>query len=250
MLERENQILEILSETGKVLVSELADRLGVSRVTIRKDLDELERRKILRREHGYAVFVDQDDVNSRLAYNYSDKQHIARKALSLISPGETIMIENGSCCALLAEAIAKEMPNVTIITNSVFIANYVRGIRGQGVVLLGGEFQPEAQAVVGPIVRLCASQFYVKKLFVGVDGYISGIGFMGSNSLRVQAVRDMSDFADQVVVVTESHKFSKKGVVPFSISNKAFHVVTDSKIKEENENLLKNNNVVVHKAQI
>lgn len=110
MKKRENTILEILSEVGRIEVTVLAERLGVSQVTVRKDLDALEQKGILRREHGYAVFGGSDDINNRLALRYEEKRRIAKKAASLVSAGETVMIENGSCCALLAEEIARTKP--------------------------------------------------------------------------------------------------------------------------------------------
>ena len=87
------------------------------------------------------------------------------------------MIENGSCCALLAEEIARTKPGTRIITNSAFIASYIRKINAIQVVLLGGDFQNDAQVMVGPILRVCVSQFYVDKLFVGTDGYTPKRGF-------------------------------------------------------------------------
>ena len=79
MNKRENTILSLLSEHGRLEVSLLAQKLNVSPVTIRKDLDELERKGIIRREHGCALFGGNDDINNRLAYNYEGKRRIARE---------------------------------------------------------------------------------------------------------------------------------------------------------------------------
>ena len=182
MKERESAILRLLSEHGRMEVMALARTLEVSAVTVRKDLDELERRGVIRREHGCAIFGGNDDV----------KRRIAKEAAKLVAVGETVMIENGSCCALLAEEIARSRPGAVIITNSAFIASFIRRIDGAHVVLLGGDFQNDAQVMVGPVLRTCAEQFYVDKLFIGVDGYNERLGFMSNNHLRAQAVRDMA----------------------------------------------------------
>lgn len=226
---RETQILELLSQFGRMEVAALARELGVSQVTVRKDLDALEERGILRREHGFAVAGSGDDVNNRLAVHYEEKRRIARRAAELVSPGETVMIESGSCCALLAEEIAATKSGTTIITNSAFIASYIRRLSAR-VVLLGGDFQNDAQVMVGPILKVCAQQFYVERLFVGADGW-SPEGFTGNDHLRVQAVRDMADHARQVVVVTESKKFFQRGVVPLNLNISA--VVTDAGLAPE-----------------
>ena len=87
----------------------------------------------------------------------------------------------------------QEQSRATIITNSAFIASYIRGVEGARVVLLGGDYQNDAQVLVGPILRICAAQFRVDKLFVGADGYVPKIGFTANDHLRVQAVRDMAE---------------------------------------------------------
>lgn len=250
MKKRETQILELLSEYGKLEVSMLAEKIGVSQVTIRKDLDSLERRGILRREHGCAVFGGSDDVNNRLAFNYEEKRLIAKEAAKLVSDGETVMIENGSCCSLLAEEIAKTKHGAKIITNSAFIASYIRRISGVQVVLLGGDFQNDAQVMVGPILRTCVAQFYVDKLFVGTDGYSAEHGFTHNDHLRAQAVRDMAEHADGVIVVTESVKFLQHSVVPLGLDGRIRAVVTDELIPRNIEEELNGKNIAVYKADL
>jgi DeoR/GlpR family transcriptional regulator of sugar metabolism len=247
MKKRETLILELLSQHGKMEVTALAEQLGVSQVTVRKDLDAMEKKGVLRREHGYAIFGS-DDVGNRLALHYKEKQRIAKRAAELVAVDETIMIENGSCCALLAEEVARTKPSATIITNSAFIASYIRRVEGARVVLLGGDFQNDAQVMVGPILRTCVAQFHVNKLFVGADGYIPHIGFTGNDHLRVQAVRDMAEHARQVIVLTESSKFSKEGVVPLSIDKGVAAVVTDQQISPEMEEILRQDGIDVYKV--
>jgi len=249
MNKRENIILNLLAGRGRMEVSALAQALGVSPVTVRKDLDELERRGVLRREHGFAVFGGSDDMNNRLAWHYEKKRRIAGKAAGLVSPGETVMIESGSCCALLAEEIARTKPGATIITNSAFIAGYIRRIEGARVVLLGGDFQNDAQVMVGPILKTCAAQFYVRTLFVGADDYSDKLGFMASDHLRVQAVRDMAAQAERVVVVTESSKFGRTSTVPLALPGGVCGVVTDSVLPPEAERLLAEAGIRVFKAE-
>ena len=126
MHKRANQILEFLTEEKKMEVSQLAQKLGVSQVTVRKDLDELESQGIIVREHGFACLRSTDNLLGRIAYHYEAKQKIARRAAKLIADGDTLMIESGSCCALLAEELTVSKKDLTIITNSAFIADYIR----------------------------------------------------------------------------------------------------------------------------
>lgn len=237
--DRSSQILELLTQEGKIEVAVLSQLLGVSQVTIRKDLDELESRGIIRREHGFAVLHNGDDLSARLAYHYAEKQRIARRAAELVRDGETLMIENGSCCALLADTLCRTRRDLTILTNSAFIASYLRGYQTAQVVLLGGIYQPEAQVMVGPMVRQCAENFWVQHFFIGVDGWSERMGFTNRDQLRAQAVRDMALQAEQVIVLTESEKFSQRGTVPLNLRGGVSTVITDAQLPEQAQSALR-----------
>lgn len=249
MNERHNKILELLANERKIEVSKLSQLLGVSQVTVRKDLDHLESQGLVVREHGLAKLNDSDDINQRLAYHYDIKQRIAKKAVELIDHGETIMIESGSCCALLALEIVQTKKDVTIITNSAFIADYIRKTGSGKIILLGGEYQKEAQVMVGPIVRKCAETFFVDKLFIGIDGFSIKSGFTGNDYMRCEAVRDMAKQASQVIIVSESSKFHQKGIVKLLETKEISCLVTDSQLPEDKEAYLLENDVKVMKVK-
>lgn len=107
-MKRLEQIIKLVSEYEKIDVNTLSEKLNVSKVTIRKDLDKLESKGLLHREHGYAVLNSGDDLNVRLSINYEIKRKIVQEAVKLVSDNETIMIESGSTCALLAEKFASK----------------------------------------------------------------------------------------------------------------------------------------------
>ena len=248
MNKRQSQILDLLTQNKKLKVTELSEVLNVSQVTIRKDLSALEESGIIVREHGYAKLNESDDINNRLAYHYDIKQKIAEKAVESIEDGETVMIESGSCCALVALEIAKTKKDVTLITNSAFIADYIRKTGNVRIILLGGEYQEESQVMVGPITRKCAEGFFVDKLFVGTDGFTRETGFTGNDYMRSEAVKDMAKQASNVIVVTDSVKFQQKGVVSLLDTKKVSYVYTDSNIPEETEEYLIENNIKIIKA--
>lgn len=245
---RHTKILELLTEKNKVDVTELSQNLGVSQVTIRKDLDMLEKKGLIVREHGFATLNGQDDMNNRLAYHYDIKQQLAKSACQMIEDGETIMIESGSCCALLAQEIASTKKDVAIITNSSFIADYIRQYSQVKLILLGGEYQKEAQVVVGPMTRRCVEAFFVDKFFIGTDGFSRNTGFTGNDYMRSETVRDMARQAAHVIVVTESSKFQQVGLVNLLPTQDVYCVVTDGMIPQESEEYLQSQNVIVKKV--
>ena len=158
------------------------------------------------------------------------------------------MIESGSCCALVALEIAQTKKDVTLITNSAFIADYIRKIGTVKIILLGGEYQNESQVMVGPITRKCAEAFYVDKLFIGTDGFTKETGFTGNDYMRSETVRDMSKQAKHVIVVTESSKFQNIGLVNLLPTHDVSCVVTDSAIPIQCEQYLLEQKIEVKKV--
>lgn len=238
MKNRDVQILDMLARDGRVEVSRLADALAVSQVTIRKDLDALEAKGLLQREHGFAALCSRDDINNRLAVNYKVKCNIAQAAVELVQDGECVMIESGSSCALLAVQLLKQRKNISVITNSAFIADYIRRENSSKILLLGGEYQLESQVMVGPLLRKCVMDFHVDKLFIGADGFSEKDGFTGRDLARAEAVRDMAEQANRIVVLTDSSKFEQHGVVGLLPTERVDTVVTDQAIPRRVQSLL------------
>ncbi|WP_321388097.1 DeoR/GlpR family DNA-binding transcription regulator [uncultured Enterococcus sp.] len=244
-MSREEEIIAIVSQKKKIEVNELSALLKVSKVTIRKDLDKLESRGLVHRQHGYALLNNSDDINYRLAQNYDLKRKIALEASKIVNDGEVIMIESGSTCALLAEELAFNRNDITIITNSCFIASYVRKADSVKVILIGGEYQKESQVNVGPLVKQVVSEFFVDKLFVGIDGFDQKRGFTGSDITRCDTTRTLATAANQTIVLTDSSKFTQNGVVSEFAFDEVSKVFTDSGISETTQNFLKEKNIDV-----
>ena len=229
-MERLDEIVKLVSEFEKIDVNTLSDKLKVSKVTIRKDLDKLEMKGLLHREHGYAVLNSGDDLNVRLSFHYDTKRKIAQEAAKIVADNETIIIESGSTCALLAEEICRTKKNVKIITNSYFIADYVRKVDSCKIILLGGEFQNDSQVTVGPLLKEMIQFFHVEHAFVGTDGYDEELGFTGKDLMRSEVVQYMSEASDKMIVLTDSSKFDKRGTVKRFGLKQVSQVVTDQAI--------------------
>ena len=248
MTERQSKLIKLVNIYQKIEVSRLAELLDVSQVTIRKDLDHLEEEGLLAREHGYALIKNANDINTRLTINYDTKLKIATKAAEMVSNGETVMLESGSTCALLAEQLARLKKDITIITNSAYIAIRIRELPIRKVILLGGEYQKEYQGMVGPLVRKCAKEFFVDKFFVGTDGFIPEAGFTCDDLMRVETMQYMESSANRTIILADSSKFSQKGVVVQSTFSEIDTVCTDSGVPQEVTDILNRNNIHVEIA--
>ncbi|MDO5883030.1 DeoR/GlpR family DNA-binding transcription regulator [Ligilactobacillus animalis] len=247
-MERLDKIIKLVSKERKVDVNTLSETLGVSKVTIRKDLDKLEAKGLLHREHGYAVLNSGDDINVRLSFHYDVKKKIAQKAAELVNDNETIIIESGSTCALLAEEICRTKRGVTILTNSYFIADYVKRYDSCKIVLLGGEYQKNSQVTVGPLVKEMIRLFHVQLAFIGTDGFAEAVGFTGKDLMRTEVVYAMAEVADEVVILTDSSKFLQRGTVGQFTPDQISGVITDKNISATKEAYLLQNQVKVTKV--
>jgi len=227
-----------MSSSKQIKVTLLAEMLDISQVTLRKDLDILEGRGIIRRTHGYATLDGADDTAKRLAFFHSIKRRIAKAAVQTIENGETVIVESGSCCALFVEELALTQKKATIITNSVFINNYTNKMSGLKIILLSGFFQPESQVVVGPLTIKSAENIFADKFFLGADGFIQGQGFTGRDHLRAETALGLTKRAKKVFILTESAKFNRRGAYNLLQLDSITGVFTDDKIPREAEDTL------------
>lgn len=235
---RQKEILKLISSTKEITVTLLSQTLKISQVTIRKDLNILALNGYVKRQHGSVSITSEDDIANRLLVNFEEKLQIATTASRLINDGDTITIESGSTCALLAKIIAQTKKNVNIVTNSLFISDFIKDYNNVKVIILGGDFQSKSRVTVGPITALGAKQFFTKYMFCGIDGMIKNYGFTVNDYLRASTVRDMATNSQNVYILTESKKFDLKSCaaqLPFETIQ---GIITDSNISIDIKNFL------------
>src|SRR5699024_9764391 len=153
--------------------------------------------------------------------------------------------ESGSTCTLLAEQLAYHKNDVTIVTNSCFIASYIRKAESVKVILLGGEYQKDSQVNVGPLVKKIIDEFFIDKLFVGIDGFNQRKGFTGSDITRCDTANTMMEAAAHTIVLTDSSKFSQTGIISEFTFDDITAVYTDEGIKAKMRQFLINKKIKV-----
>lgn len=204
---RQQVILQIVNEQGRISVSELAKQTGVSEVTMRQDLNTLEHANFLKRIHGFAIALESDDVDTRMMSNYALKRALAEYASSLVEEGETVFIESGSSNALLARTLAARK-RITLITVSSYIAHLLKDTECE-VILLGGIYQKKSESMVGPLTRVCIRQVHFSKAFIGIDGFHPDTGFTGRDMMRSEVVNEVLSKGTQNIILTDSSKFGQ-----------------------------------------
>lgn len=224
-------------------VSDLSKMTGVSEVTIRQDLNTLEKQSYLRRTHGFAVPLDSDDVETRMMNNYTVKRELADYAASLVSDGETVFIENGSCNALLARRLG-EQSGITIITVSSYIAHLLKDALCD-VILLGGIYQKKSESVVGPLTRLYVQQVHFSKAFIGIDGWLPDTGFTGRDMMRSDVVNAVLEKGSEAIVLTDSSKFGAVHPYTLGVGSRFNRVITDAGIPANAQRQLLESGLIV-----
>jgi DeoR/GlpR family transcriptional regulator of sugar metabolism len=227
--ERQNRILKLLGRDDQTSVNDLSAKLKVSTVTIRQDLNYLEKEGFLKRVHGGAVLRDADDLGNRMGINYDRKLRIARKVAELVHEGETILIESGSANALLARELLKK-DRVTIITTNVYIARQFRKNDRAGIILLGGIYQHESESLVGKITRVCIDQVNFDKAFIGIDGYTTTAGFTLRDLFRAEISSYIIQKSKDVFIVSDSSKFGKTELTNICYPSDIQHIATDCEL--------------------
>ncbi|MEW5561274.1 DNA-binding transcriptional regulator YciT [Enterobacter asburiae] len=241
---RQQSILQMVIDQGRMSVGDLARMTGVSEVTIRQDLNLLEKQSYLRRMHGFAVPLDSEDVETRMMNNFALKRELAAFAANLVSPGETVFIENGSSNALLARALS-EQPGVTIITVSSYIAHLLKETPGE-VILLGGIYQKKSESMVGPLTRQYIQQVHFSKAFIGVDGWQYETGFTGRDMMRADVVSAVLDKGCESIVLSDSSKFGAVHPYPLGPSHKFNRVITDDNLSASQRQQLEMSGLTVN----
>ncbi|MBT3384510.1 MAG: DeoR/GlpR transcriptional regulator [Prolixibacteraceae bacterium] len=236
---RQNKILEILEKNDQTSVIELTEKLNVSSVTIRQDLNFLATEGLLKRVHGGAVLKDADDLTNRLGVNYEKKLRIAKKVATFVNEGETILIESGSVNVLLARELLK-IKKVTIITTNVYIARQFRKNEQANIIILGGIYQHDSETLVGKITKTCIEQINIDKAFIGIDGYETDSGFTLYDLFRAEISSYIIQKAKDVFIVSDSSKFGKTELTNICYTADIQHIATNNELDVHFQNEFNN----------
>ena len=223
MKEKIDKVVEILARKGYRSVSELSSDLDVSEMTVRRYLDRLEQRQLIKRTHGGAfsgLEMIEVDYRVRETVRRAEKEAIGRLAWSLIQPGESIFIDAGSTTAYLALAM-DDTRRITVVTNSTTVLQTLESKSNIETILLGGKVHSLSHSLVGPIAEETVRQFRFTRAFLGAVGINLQEGFTQSNIDEVPVKKQVAANARQVIVLADSSKVNKDVLVLFLRQPKA-----------------------------
>ncbi len=227
--ERQRRIVDYVSSHGTARIHDLRGDLQLSLSTLRRDLQEIERRGAIRRVHGGVVFVEekaQPPILQRSAFMASQKRRIGAAAAGLVGNGETIIVTSGSTTQAIVPHLASKT-NLTVITNAVNVAYMLADQPQIAVIVLGGWLNHTECYALGYLTELCLRDLRADKVFHGVYGLEPESGFTSTSIQDVQTDRSLIGIARELIVVADHTKFERSGPVLLAPLGAASTVVTD-----------------------
>ncbi|AVV46296.1 DeoR/GlpR family DNA-binding transcription regulator [Streptomyces sp. ID05-04B] len=237
--QRRSLILDEVRRRGGVRVNELTRKLGVSDMTVRRDLDALARQGVLEKVHGGAVPVVEASTHepgfeAKSGLELTAKEDIAKAAAELVAPGSAIALSGGTTTYALAHHLV-DVPDLTVVTNSVRVADVFHvaqrtaGPRqGAATVVLTGGVRTPSDSLVGPVADQAIAALHFDVLFLGVHGISAEAGLSTPNLAEAETNRRLVQSARRVVVVADHTKWGVVGLSSFAALEQVDTLVTDA----------------------
>jgi len=230
--QRQEAILREVDRTGGVRVSELVGTLGVSDMTVRRDIEALAGNGLVLKVHGGAAAVvgrsaDEPGFQVKSGLNHGPKSAIARVVAGLISPGSSIAISAGTTTYAVAQELLK-VPDLTVLTNSPRVADLLHNAQREHltVVLTGGVRTP-SDALAGPVADATLGSLHVDTLILGVHGFDPVAGLTTPNLIEAATNRALIATARRVIVVADNSKWGVIGLSTFATLDQVDVLVTN-----------------------
>jgi DeoR/GlpR family transcriptional regulator of sugar metabolism len=236
--QRHAYILERITADGGVRVTDLVRELGVSDMTVRRDLELLDERGLLEKVHGGATAAAgsalfEPGFVTKSALRQAEKEAIATAAAALVEPRMAIAISAGSTTYAIAQRLA-DVVGLTVVTNAVRIADVLHGtgLKGQTIILTGGMRTP-SDALVGPFAVASLNMVHVDLVFMGVHGMDLHAGYTSPNLLEAETDRALIHAGRRLVVVADHTKWGVVGLSSIARLDEAEVLITDSGLPDD-----------------
>jgi len=211
--ERRRAIIEIIEIQNSVTVANLCERLDVSEMTVRRDLRMLNNEGLIQRVHGGAVSRRgrsyETPFRIRETVNKEKKLAIASETLKLICEGDSLAIDVGTTTLCVAEGLVG-IPNLTVVTSSLHVANVLSDAPNMRVILSGGILRDQEKSMVGHIAERVYSDFHVDKAIIGIGGINVTNGLTEYNLEDALVKRAILENSEQNIILTDSTKLGRK----------------------------------------
>ena len=231
LAERRRSIAELLQAQGRVTVSELSQRFGVSEVTIRADLQALAEQKLLVRTHGGAVAAANNlgelALTLRRQRQVKEKSRIGQAGAARIADGDAVFLDSSSTSLAIAHHL-KQHRYVTVVTNSLEIVHELLDAPAVEVVMVGGVLQRETASLVGAYGLDAIQNFNLQKGFFGAHGIDALAGLTDVSAEEAAVKRPLAALCRQVIAVLDATKWGRVGLASFAGLEQVGVIITDA----------------------
>ena len=241
MKKRLEKIKEIFLQEKQIDVSTLSQRLNVSEVTIRRDLDKLEKEDFLKKTYGGAILLESNVNDNELIQLLdnkadpikNDRELIAEIVMELIKDGESIYLGSGLTSIVVARYLKKRNRKLTIFTNDLLVASILFNTNQLKVVLAGGEMLDSFPTMTGVLAEQLIDNFYLQKAFIEVNGVDFEYGYSLNSFAEVQFIKKLFKNCKEHFVIADHTLFGKVAFSPLGKLNDFNNVVSNIKIPVE-----------------
>ncbi len=229
--ERRQEILKLVDNHGRVSVVDLSQQLGVSEVTIRADLQALAERKLVIRTHGGAISAADGRYEIALAMRrqkqVQEKSRIGLAAADMIADGDAIFLDSSSTALTIIPHL-KSRHRLTVITNSLTVAQELRDAPSVTVVMPGGAFQPETDSLIGADGLEFLRKFNIAKGFFGAHGFSLPEGLTDVSAAEAEVKQSLVSMCRQTIALLDATKWGRVGLASFANPVEVNTIITDS----------------------
>lgn len=233
---KEQGIMDIIMAEGHGAVGDLCGRLRFSESTVRRLLLSLEEKKLVRRYHGGATLVRQNyselPVPHRAREGLREKRRIARAAAAHIAENDSILLTGGTTVAALCEFLP-DIPRLTVITDSMLVANTLGCGDKPRLILLGGQLNSREQCTEGILATSNMKALRWNKMFLGIKGISEKDGFLTDDVRQAEFYQSCRERSDQLIVLADHRKFYQDGVLPLFSCTQVDILITDDKARPD-----------------
>jgi DeoR/GlpR family transcriptional regulator of sugar metabolism len=233
---RRSEIVGLLQENGKLEITELSGRFGVSEMTVRRDLETLEREGVLKRVRGGAISATSRSYEPPFAFrtgrNTEEKTRIGLAAAGMVSEGETVILDVGTTALAVARAL-QERRNITVLTPSLRVAWLLADKPELRLIVTGGIVRPGERSLVGALSERAFENLYCDTFFMGIGGVDELAGFTEFNLDDARVKQQAMGCCRRCLVVADASKLGQVAFARVAAIDEVDALITDSRAEPE-----------------
>ena len=245
-IERKRYILDELQRNGSVVITDLAERIQVSSMTIRRDLNAMAEDGMVTLEHGGAVLnsgsLFECSISFKNEINVSEKQRIAAKCMEYINEGDSVFLDAGTTPNELA-ALLRGKRNISVLTHSLLVANTTATMRNIKLIMCPGEFRENSMAFLGPLTDDFIQHFQIDTLFLALEGIALTDGLSVVDVQVGHTKKVLVEKAKRVICMADHSKFNKSFFYKIAPITDVDLVITDYGLDAATQELFRQNNI-------